>query len=124
MSLEDLFERSTIALPNPLDLKEAEGLLSYIAKNLPGRIAYTASYYRHSMSDGSVQDGSVKLGGMVIKESTFAVDSFESIHDRNDTTKIAAIKFSPIPGYELSEHRPENIQLWDDVREMIEKYRV
>ncbi|HIH17311.1 MAG TPA: hypothetical protein HA282_00080 [Nanoarchaeota archaeon] len=121
-NLDDLFERSTIALPRQLGLKEAEDLLSYLAMNLPGRISYTANYIRNSMPDGSTQDGGVKLGGMIVNDSTFAVDSFESIHDGIDTTKIAAIRFSPIPGYELSEHRPENIQLWDDVRALIEKY--
>jgi len=121
MTLENVFERSTIALPRPLSLDTAENLLSYLAKNLPARINYTASRIMYAMPDGSKQEGTASIGGMIARTEPFAVDQFESIPYREDTSKIEAIRFPPIPGYDLSEHDAGTVQLWDDVRGLITK---
>ncbi len=124
MALETVLERSTIALPKPLNLKQAEDLLSYLAKNLPGRIKYKAHYYRDiEPGDSPLQDESIGMIATIASDNPLLdTGSFESIVCADDPTKIAAIRFSPIPGYDLSEHRPEVVQLWDDVRKLIKNY--
>jgi len=123
MSLQEVIERSEIGFPEDLNLEQAETLLGYIAQNLPADISYHGSYHGN-FSRGSYsksKDGSFSIGGMISKimGDSLAFDSFESKVSDRDYTKISAIRFIKIPGYELGEYRPEAVELWDDVRKTV-----
>jgi len=125
-SLDDMLEKSTIRFPEPLTINETRKLLGYIAKTLPANINYhTSQHFSIYAENKRVADepGTPSVTGTIrsLKE-TFAADSFSSKPSDEDITRISSLRFSPMPGYELSEHRPEVVKLWKDVKTLAEAY--
>ncbi|MBN2142055.1 hypothetical protein JW711_01875 [Candidatus Woesearchaeota archaeon] len=122
--LDERMEPATIRFPRSVELKEAEAVLVYVAQNMPAEVNYKASYYAVSRRDKDlevrIELGSAQIGGTIHKEGR-AFDTFESyLHSFNGL--IAGFRFNLIPGYELSEHRPEVRQLWDETRNVALRY--
>jgi len=127
MAIDTLLAESTIKFQTPLTLEGTEELLDYVAENLPGNVSTNSNYYtqrHHYTDDGKLtrSRGTVSIGGMITNLNKPSFDSFSSIHDSEDTSKISAIRFQTIPGYELDEHRSEVRELWSDVRTLINNY--
>ena len=126
MTLDDILEKSTIQFPEPLSLQEAQDLLQYIAENLPADIHYLASYhsvFRTKDHKATKEDGTVDITGDIKRlDKDLAFDSFRMHPSDQDCTRMSALCFERIQGYELREYRPEVIRLWDDVRATIQKY--
>jgi len=129
MSIEEIIALSTIGLPRDLTLKEAEKLFIYIAKKLPGDVRYNASYFKsliHSREPENegllIDDGTAQIVGTISRsKEPYAFDSFSTTHSEKDTSKLSAISFQRVPGWELPEYhrvRP----LWDDVRDIVTQY--
>jgi hypothetical protein len=127
MTLNELLEKSTIVFPKSICLSEAEKLLLYVAKELPGNIPYHISSHKnlfHEPEGLARQDGTVMLTGSICYiQEPFAFDSFQTEPDSSSTELIAKLKFQLIPGYdELEEYNPETLKLWDNVRRVIMQY--
>lgn len=124
-SIDDMLEKSTIRFPEPLTINEARKLLGYIAKTLPANINYYTSQHFSIYAENkrvAEEPGTPSVTGTIrsLKE-TFAADSFSSV-PADDTPKISSLRFSPIPGYELSEHSAEVVKLWKDVKTLAAAY--
>ena len=133
MSIDEIVEKTTIELPMSLSLKGAEKLLYYLAKELPANVSYQIlhhkSIYRPFRESGRKilkQDGTIVISGSISNlEKPLAFDFFQlqaSDKGRDDTSKLSVIKFNLVPGWELSEYRPEVIKLWDNVRVKVGQY--
>ena len=136
MTLDDVMEKTTIALPRLLDLKEAEKLIYHIAVQLPGNVNYHISHYRSFFHDSESrrspeeknrrvleQDGTVSISVNINSHrNVMAFDVFQFCPSREDTSKLAEIRFQTVPDWELSEYRPEIQKLWDDTRRLVGEY--
>lgn len=124
--LEELLERSVIKLPKPLDLQHAEDLLHFITARLPGRVDYKISQHKRIGQDVEKSLGYVRLKGTISSSSsTHAFTSFSSSSRSDptyDPTYIEELRFDTIPGYSLREHRTEQVELWDRVRNLVQGY--
>ena len=49
-------------------------------------------------------------------------DGFKIEHQDCDPTYLDTLCFEPIPGYDLNEHRPEIVELWGNVKELVSHY--
>ena len=129
-TIDNLLEASTISFPRPLSLEETEKLIDYVSINLPAQIITTSEYYKtrmptkNSPKTGTLyhRRGTVKISGSITNMNNYSFDGFYTKNDSDDSSKINAIAFQIIPGYNLEEHRPEVKQLWSDVRNQVETY--
>jgi len=124
MGIDEIIKRATIELPCAITLDEAEKLIAYIAKQLPANINYKSSYFKSIArgQDGkmSIQDGTVNLEVTISSYKNHATcDTFQFGHSQQDISKFDAIIFQQVPGWDLSEYRPEVRELWGDVRKIV-----
>lgn len=124
MTVQEIAERATINFPTPLNKLEAEDLLWKIALNLPAQIDYNISSFNTLQTyEGNKKiEGTLSIMGNIHNTKKHVFDYFSTHPDREDTSKIAGISFSLIPGYDFSDYRPGVVELWDDVRKEIEEY--
>jgi len=128
MSLKEILEKTTIEFPRPIGREEAEKLLFYIAKNLPANVNTTIEYYMcyYPSADEDLIEktkGTLKVSASVDCVRPIGLfDSFQSETWKEDMSYISSIAFQRDLGKELSDYEPEKIKLWDDVREVVEKY--
>ena len=128
MATQNLIQRATITFPIALSLRGTEDLLQFVARNLPADINWQTHYFGNIYHDGDRkllrQYGTVSLSAMIRSlNNPMAFDSFESVHSRDDSSKIESLRAVLIPGYDLvSEYRVEAVKLWDDVRKQVSSY--
>jgi len=125
MAVNDILENLTIEFPTPLTLEQTEELLDYLGENLPANINTESSYFNQRCHESSKtrNRGTVKINGTIRNlEKTMCFDAFMTKHDTDDTSRIAAIQFQPIPGYTLDEYDLHTKELWQDVRQQIKRY--
>lgn len=127
MTIDEIAEKSTITFPRSVDLKEAEGLLMYVAMTLPAHVHYNVHYFRSISSlDGEsfgVQDGTLKIIASVHSlKNPMAFDTFHIDSSTEDPSRLELIGFQMVPGWELSDYRPEIRQLWGDTRRIVQGY--
>ncbi len=125
-SLDEVTEKTTIKFGKPLTQEGIEDLLLYIAKEMPANINYNASYHRSLLRTGHGirgQKGSVTVSAQIVGcKNPLAFDCFESILLEGDSSKISAIAFNRVPGWELHDYRQEVRALWGQVREVVGRY--
>ena len=125
MTIDELLEASTIEFLESLTLEEMGKLLDYITKNLPADIYTKTEYNENRNHDLDMTTlGTVKIVGTIKNVNNYSFDSFVTTHNflEEDTSKISAMQFQTIPGYELEEHREEVRQLWNDVKTQVNNY--
>ncbi len=128
MSIDEVLRKSRIALPEKINLREAEKLLRYIAKKLPAEIQYTLlcnkllyrdrnNFFKNSFSFTPEINGKINC----LKDSrAFDVFQFKSL--KEDGSKLDIMQFQTVPEWELNEYRQEIKQLWDDTRKIVDEY--
>lgn len=126
MGVDEVVERSTVKFERALDISGVKSLLRYVAERVPCEVSYAVECFEalvHSSCGNGVitnQHGSFKFSG------TFRIlggTSFAGFNCSSDAYLGAgALNFLAIPGYSLSEHRKEEVEVWDNVRAGIEKY--
>jgi len=132
MSIDEIMEKTVIKLPEELSLSESEKLLAYIAGQLPGDVNYQTTYFRsilHSVHTDSTpekmstHEGTSSIVGTFVSHKTPGVyGSFRFGSSREGTSKLDAIRFELVPGWDLHDYSTEVIRLWDDVREKTMQY--
>ncbi len=126
MGVEEVTKRATINLPKAITLEEAEELLEYLARELPGIISYrlerNMTLY-HDDSEIIKSMGSVSLSGNIRSFKEHGnFDSFEGKPSEYHYSMIDTIGFFVVPGFDLTDYRQGAIGLWDDVRTLISRY--
>ena len=128
MSIEEIAEQTKIEFPRDLHLKEAESLLFYIAENLPANINYQTSSHksisRCTPAGGvAIRQGTIGLTASINSlKNPGAFDSLRFHKEVGDSSRFSHINFEMVPGWELSDYRPEVKQLWDDIRVITTEY--
>jgi hypothetical protein len=126
--IEDILQRTTIVFPVPIDFIKAEELLFYISEGIHGKVNYSIDcpislVYNEKKEKSKIILRSRALGGVFIRSNKSVTSEFAKlITSDTESSKYSAIRFDPIIGYTVSEHRPEVVKLWDDVRSVVEEY--
>lgn len=141
MCLEDeVMERATIEFPEPLNLDSVEELFVYLTEQMDHcSVDYTLKLHKNVGSviekeeDEGEQDEqgksdadegllSIAIHGFVRKRFGALGANFSCIGSDNDPLQICGMRFLTIPGYELKEHRKDEVAVWDEVRENVNNY--
>ena len=123
MSIEAVLETNIIEFERELELEQVEDLLYCVAESLPANIRYTKEQsvaFNQDQQDRSAT-GKKLRGSITSRREPSASDAFECVNGA-DSLKFRSLNFSTTPGYNLSEYKPEVVQLWRDVRAQIEIY--
>ncbi len=131
-SLEELMTHATIDFAEPITLQELEGLFMFVSSDQGLRFNYrvrearqitveTSSLYQPSIVLGLEVSGTVHSEEHILRSAGFSTKSANLGHEER-TPKIAGIRFSTIPDYELHEHNPSEVKLWGAIRSLVEKY--
>jgi len=126
LSLE---ERTTISFPHTIIPREVGALLDYVSKELKCDVRYQEEV-NHSIQasrENSPQVHSqevVKIEGqMIITHLELILLSFNLIRNITDRgSRYSGLKFFMIPGYDLDEINPSELNLMDYVRQSIDAY--
>ena len=127
MTIDEIIEETTISFGEDIELEIMEDLLKHISDKLPANISYHAGYFRNfryeEIGESSIDNGTVDLVGTIVKiKEPYSFDSFTGVHSNEDTSKFSALNFARVPGWEITEYRPEIRQLWKDIREIVNDY--
>lgn len=128
MSVDELTKKTTIEFPRPIGREHAEKMLCYISSHLPGDVNGKVEYFINYRCDSKKKDSLEEKGTLTLfvnvnnSKKIPSFDTFVSSPWKEDSSLISKIEFQKIPGFELSEYRPEVIELWDDVRKVVNKY--
>lgn len=137
MSISEVIERATINFPKLLNSEEMEDLFRYFRQEAGLEIAYTLRTNKRmgNLSEEPTNDepaviSSVEISGGITNPRNYAVhDSFESqsFESRRETSDddlpyFSGIRFSIVPGWNISDYRSEILQLWDETRGLVKRY--
>lgn len=128
MTLEEVIKKSRIVLPKNINTYEAEKIIKYLAKKLPAEINYEISCSKFLNYDKdfrfNTKTSSTKINGRIdyLNSIPLGSDNFEFEKSQKDMLKFKTIQFQIVPGWELSDYRPEIKQLWDKTREVVNNY--
>lgn len=127
-TLDEVTERSTVEFPKLINLREAEDLLKYIARNSKVDIHYNKSTnvrllpakHEDMMMRKAYCDN---INGTIYSlERLMTNEDFVMKPNSSDDYEFKDLKFFNTPGWELSEYRKEAVQLWDDVKRVALEY--
>ena len=128
MDLEEIAKRLGIDFPKNLDLQQSEDLLEYIARELPADVIYGVSYGKsivHTEEGIETFDRGFKLTGQISSRDNFGKSDSFSILNPDYTSEhfeVGRLEFSMVPGWDINDYRKEVLELWDGVRELVERY--
>lgn len=125
MSFEEIRDKTTIEFKRPIDLKETEDLFKYIARNMPANVNSTIKYFKSFLYHNekvSEDKGTLEVVATLHSFKTHAVDTFKSVPYDEDTSLISSVAFDTAPGEELYDYKPEAQELWDQTKELVNKY--
>jgi hypothetical protein len=102
-------------------LKISEGIQGEVKYRVERAKSFEYNEKEKKSNIDTLKDKSLK--NILIKDTkSFASEFVELIPSDKDDSKYSAMRFDPIIGYSVSEHRPEVVKLWDDVRSVVEEY--
>jgi hypothetical protein len=128
----DSYQRATTEFPRGLVFDKVGDLLQYVGEHLPANLRFEETRYRElrHTEEGRLENlagtGSFTYSGTISKSNDPRVfDSFTTEpvrYGEDDVARTHGLGFQVIPGYGISEHSKEVVQLWDDTRRVIGKY--
>ncbi len=136
---DDTFTIGKIDFPKNLELESMRELFEYVSREgqmvvsynvtmdyTVGRVEMPPDGPDYFNADARVESAK-KLSDRIVDTDNRAFDHFEAITgyvDREDDVVVVftGMAFSLVPGWNLSEYRPETVVLWDKVRELTESY--
>lgn len=145
MSLEEITKRATIAFPILATAEEVERLFGYLRQEAGVITNYSLEVHKqvgNEFEEPKEHDVAIakdyRLNGSVLSVPSLGInDTPRSITggisarwDFHCPTEIArdhksyfsGMKFFTTPGWSLGDYRQETLQLWDQVRELTQKY--
>jgi hypothetical protein len=126
--MEDILKRTIITFPTSIGFVDTEKLLFHISEGIQGEVEYSVDCpksfaYNEKEKKSKITLRDRALGGVFIRSNKSVTSEFvKLITSDTESTKYSAMRFDPIIGYSVSEHRPEVVKLWDDVRSVVEVY--
>lgn len=138
--LTEIINRTHIRFPWDLTLEQARELVKYICTKLPSRANYDFSQHvevKYAFEDklrGELPDGEeilkeeeteTRFSGIIRhKIEPKAFDSFGFMPSKKDNSKLSSILFRIVDDWKITDYSPEVVQLWDDVRKIVDDYFV
>lgn len=126
MNLDEVLRKTIIEFPKPLSFGEMKELFEFIIEALPAKIRYKGSFHNTLYLDqergGVVEDlGTSSFTGHIQDVNKDSFDAFETHPDQENSSKIFALRSSTVLNDGL-ESDPRTIELWDDVRKVVNRY--
>ncbi len=144
MSLEELTKRATITFPILATVEDMERLFGYFHQEAGLITDYTLEICKRIGNEFEEQreqeaaitkdyqlDGSVSVPSLGIKDTLRNITGGTSerwdFHcykqiAGDDSPYFSGMRFFTTPGWSLGDYRPGTLQLWDQVRELTNKY--
>ncbi|MCK4669984.1 MAG: hypothetical protein KAT43_02180 [Nanoarchaeota archaeon] len=129
---EILEERATIDLPR-LSLEELEKLFKHLAEHLPATVSYSIHednkcIYGHSREEGEkikTRPGVFRVSGMIHARTSASPFGCKFDSERETYNFVAiALRFDTVAFNRIEEFREDEVQLWDNVRQLANDYFV
>ena len=130
-----VLERATINFPRNLDIGELTKLFAFVHEKGNLEIKYNLIlertwFYDHESKVSKYGERPKDVSGninTIILNTTgstpFTAESFSCNRNYNDDGKIYSnLSFNTIPGYDIEEHKKETVELWDNVKKIVEEY--
>ena len=137
MGLEtDLIERTTVRFAEDLDSEKFKSMLVQMANDQNYRIFCNTEgifnigeYTQDELNDNhflvrdyiSIINGSISRRGKLFSTTSFS--SKAVCYEEDETPKFKVLIFDTIPGYNIREHRQEEVKLWAEIKNYIESYK-
>ncbi|MCX6750053.1 MAG: hypothetical protein NTZ83_01200 [Candidatus Pacearchaeota archaeon] len=127
--IEDILEKATIKFPKSISFDNAEKLLLSISEGIQGEVHYSLDWpksFVYNEEEKRSKNGDPRgrtLGSITIKDNkTHASEIAKVIPYDGESSQFSSMVFNIDSRLNLSEYRKETIQLWDDVRGIVERY--
>ncbi len=127
--LTELINRTHIRFPYTLTLKQAKSLINYVSIKLRANVNY---YCSQKINAGNYHTGKEKFRekeitaevrgriSLLSKSPVFKFFTFE--HSPSDESKLSSIQFLFGKEEKLSDYKPRELQLFDNVRKATSDY--
>ena len=128
MAIDEVMEKCSTKFPNPLTPRQMQEFLQYAAINLSAEISYdihdeiSLRVTKQTQIPEKVHE-KVSIDGRISLPGKGMLDRFKIEHRDCVPTYLDTFCFEPIPGYDLDEHRPEIVQLWGIIKELVSHYQ-
>ena len=122
--LDDIVARSTIPLGNGFQEHEIDRLFLHIERTLPGKVHYRIQ----TEKDAVIDNGKIYLqaqqlsivGSFTRNDGAFA--EFTCHPSKNGILTVDQLKFETLLDFTVAQHNPDQVALWDRVREITQQY--
>jgi hypothetical protein len=126
--LDEVLAKSDIKFPRPISFANAEKLLLSISEEIRGKVHYSLNIPKSFVYDEeekririSLKDRT--LGHICIEDNkTHAFEFARMMPYEGDPSQFSSMKFDIVPRWKFSDYKKETLQLWDNVRKIVEKY--
>lgn len=127
MAIDNVLERATIKFGVALEAQQAEGLLLYLARELPGNIYYRTisgnTIYGEIKESPNPKKRVASIEGAITQaQPTYLSESFQFLNNEEDKAAFDALRFKLTPDLALVDYKKEVLDLWDGVRNLTEQY--
>lgn len=128
MSIDEILNRATINFPKPISFANTEKLLLSISEGIRGEVHYSLDTPKSFIYNQEEKKSRITLKDRMIKQiyikdiNNHSFESAKMIMSDEKSSEFSSMRFEIIPGYNLPDYRKETLQLWDDVREIVERY--
>lgn len=129
---QELESKIDIKFPREISTDKAESLLyyisdSYISDSRGCEISYRVDYGKkvgglYNLENSGVEIRNVDISGTLSIEGLAGLIGFKLVRNMGSYTEFSQMQLDSIPGYTVKEHRPEVVQVWDDLKETIDQY--
>ena len=126
--LDSLVEKAEIKFPRAIDSKEVKSLMMLLAEKLPASIGYSCKVRGDIKPNGKPhelksEESDLKFEGSIRRDSNLATAFFElgRAYSHEKSGRYDYLKFHALPGCLLGNDQNE-VEIWDNVRGLIEKY--
>jgi hypothetical protein len=126
-NLEELINKTNINFPRKIFLRDVEHLFLRIAEDLHGNIRYSLLENKNIGYFAGNQifqreSTDIQITGAIITKETVDLNVFRLKTVENVSSLFTGIEFQLTPEWKLENYRPEVVQLWDKVKNSVEKF--
>ncbi len=127
--LESLLSKSEINFPQRMTGSQVRDMFGYISKRgkyeIELRVEQTEKFRYEQQGahpEPEIQEltGSINERGNLVNSSSFRIK--QELDHESDLPVFTRLEFETIPGYNLEEHRKEEIRLWENTRTKVLDY--
>ncbi len=127
--IEEILNKAKITFSNPLSFADTERLLFCISEGIQGEVHYSLDWPKSFVYDETGKKSKIKegekrtIGEITIKENkTPVLEIAKVIPYDGESSQFSSMVFNIDSRLNLSDYKKETLQLWNDVRGIVEKY--